>query len=244
MVVRPLDELDLRDELRRDPDDVALAHAAAASAPDRTAARRVERTQQREQPLDLLVVEARADVADVAELVLPSSNTPSRSAPKRARAPALSPRVAADHELLAVRRLDLHPVARPPAGLVARVPRLGHDPLEALLLRRLEQRLAVVEGLRELHVLDALVEQPVEPLPPLRQREADHRLAVDLEHVERDEDVPSCPPCPAASRRRSRDRARRARTPRRRARRSACAAPCRSTSRRRRSAPSGRSRCG
>ena len=66
------------------------------------------------------------------------------------RAPALALRVAADDELLPAVRLDLQPVAAALALLVARRRLLGHDALEPLLLRRLEQRLAVVEGAGEL----------------------------------------------------------------------------------------------
>src|SRR5439155_15948211 len=47
-----------------------------------------------------------------------------------------------------------------------------------------EERLAVLEGLREPNRAVAPVEERLEPLTPVAQRQADERLALDLEHVE------------------------------------------------------------
>ena len=80
--------------------------------------------------------------------------------------------------------LDLQPVARPPAREVPRAEALRHDPFEPLLVRGREQRLPVVEALREAHGLVPLVEQLLEPLAPLLDRELDDRLALDFEQVE------------------------------------------------------------
>src|SRR3954451_8728011 len=61
---------------------------------------------------------------------------------------------------------------------------LGDPALELLLLRRLEERVAVLEGLREPDRAVAPVEQAVEQLAPLGQREVEQRLPVQLEQVE------------------------------------------------------------
>src|SRR5207248_5471206 len=97
---------------------------------------------------------------------------------------ALALRPAADHELLEAARLDLQPVARALALAVRRGRTLGHDALEALLGRDLAQRLAVGERARDLNGALPLVEEGREPLAPLRQRQLDDRLAVELEQVE------------------------------------------------------------
>ena len=181
-VVRPLDELDLGDELRLDPDDVALAdprHLRHLAERRRVA---LERLQLLQQPVDLAVVETGADVADVDELAALVGREDERA--ERPCATALAARVAGDHELLAAVALDLQPLARAPAREVAGAEPLRHDPLELLLLGRGEQRVAVVEALRELHDPVPLVEELLEPLAPLLERQVDHRLALDLEQVE------------------------------------------------------------
>ena len=80
--------------------------------------------------------------------------------------------------------LDLQPLARPLALPIRRVGALGDDPLEPLLLRRAEQRLAVLERLREPDGAVAPVEQRLQPPAPLAQRQIDERLALELEQVE------------------------------------------------------------
>ncbi len=93
-----------------------------------------ERLQLLEQPADLGVVEAGADVPDVRQLAALVHREDQRAERRRATAAAL--RVAGDEELLAPVRLDLQPVARAPALEVPRVGALGHDPLELLLRSR------------------------------------------------------------------------------------------------------------
>ena len=98
-VVRPLDELDLADELGLDPDDVGLAHprhlrhlgerATSGCSSGRSCASSSSM---------LRVREPGADVADVDELVAAPDAEHERA--EAARAPALAPRVAGDHELL------------------------------------------------------------------------------------------------------------------------------------------------
>ncbi len=97
-VVRPLGELDLGDELRLDPDDVALADARHLR--NLLERRRVplERLQLRQEPVDLAVAEPGADVPDVDEVAALVGREHERA--ERARAPALPARVAGDHELL------------------------------------------------------------------------------------------------------------------------------------------------
>jgi hypothetical protein len=144
-VVRPLGELDLTDELRLDPDDVALAdlwHLRDLFEGRRLA---LERAQLGEQLLDLRPGEAGADVA----YILESRASPDREHERTERpgAAALPLRVAGDDERLAAVGLDLEPVARSAADGVPRVGALGHDPLEALLLCGLVEGLAVLEDL-------------------------------------------------------------------------------------------------
>src|SRR5207248_8540185 len=144
-VVRPLGELDLADELRLDPHDVALpdlghlGHLAEGRVPS------LERPQLREQPVDLLLGEAGAAVADPHELVAAAHREHERA--EASCPPALALRVAGDDELLPAVRLDLEPLASPLTRLVERVGALGDHALEALLARRREERLPVVEAL-------------------------------------------------------------------------------------------------
>src|SRR5207248_3417891 len=182
--------LDLADELRLHPHDVALAHLRHLRHGLERRRLALERAQLLQQLLDLLAGEAGADVADVVEL-LPATDRQDERA-KRAGSPALPLRVAGDDELLAAVRLDLQPVARTAADRVPRVGALGHDPFEPLLLRRLEQRLAVVEHLGEADCAVAPVEQLLEPPAALGQRQVDQRLALELEQVE-DEVDERCP---------------------------------------------------
>ena len=81
-------------------------------------------------------------------------------------------------------RLDLQPVPRATTLDVPRAGALCHHALEMLLLRSGLQRLPVVEDCRKPDGAVALVEQLLEPGAPLRQRQVDHRLPVQLEQVE------------------------------------------------------------
>ena len=149
-----------------------------------------------------------------------------------ALAPPLPLRPAADHELLAAVRLHLQPVARRACPRGSGEPaRFAITPSSPCSSRRLEQRLAVVEGAGDLHDAAARDER-LEPLAALAQRQADERLAVELEQVEDRRRRAASPACPAASPRSSGGRARRARRPRRRRRSRASAAPRRAPSRR------------
>src|SRR5207248_2129960 len=128
LVVCPLDELDLGDELRLDPDDVALAHLRHLRHLMERRLLALERTQLLEQTVDLLVREAGTDVARVDELVAFAHAEDERT--ERVRAAPLASRVAGDHELLPAVGLDLQPVARAPPRLVARVGPLRDDSLQ------------------------------------------------------------------------------------------------------------------
>ena len=101
---------------------------------------------------------------------------------ERALAAPVPARVAGDHELLALLGLDLQPLPAPPSRVTGVGP-LGEDTLEALLLRGLEQRLAVVEHRRELDGR-VLVYELLQPRVPLLERQVDERLALELEQVE------------------------------------------------------------
>ena len=147
--MRPLDELDLRDELGLDPVTSELRTRGIFGISANGESARSSGAQQREQPLDLGVGEARADVARPAQhtrVVYPGDE---RAEP--AGAATLPARVPGDHDLLGLAELHLPPVGRPAAGPVRRVHLLGDDALELLLARGREQRLAVVELRRDEH---------------------------------------------------------------------------------------------
>ena len=113
--MRPLAELDLGDELRLDPRRRRPCARAASSAARGTASRaRSSGFSSFSSRVDLVVAEAGADVADVAELAA-LVDARARATPKLPRAAALAARVARDDELLAAVRLHLQPVARAPA---------------------------------------------------------------------------------------------------------------------------------
>ena len=143
-----------------------------------------------------------------------SSCTAEDERAERARAAALAPRVAGDHELLPAVRLDLQPVARAAAlAVAASRPAWRRSPRSPAPARPRAERLAVLERLGELDAAAAAVEQRARAAARRsRERQVDERLAVDLEHVERDVDVRRPGRRPAASRRSSPGRPRRART--------------------------------
>ena len=181
-VVRELGERGFGDELRLDPDDVALAHPRHLRRLREGRSLLLERLQLLQQPLLLVVVEAGADVADPLEPFRTVRRQHQRA--ERPLAPALAARVAGDHELLLAVRLELEPVARALARQVLRLEPLAHDPLEPPLLRGLVERGRIGEALGELDGAVAAVQQLAQPLSPLRERQVEHRLAVHLEQVE------------------------------------------------------------
>src|SRR3712207_7292294 len=75
-------------------------------------------------------------------------------------------------------------IRRPPKSTLFPYPTL----FRSLLLGDVEQRLAVVERLAQLHGAVPPVDQRGEPLAALRQRQVDEWRALDLEHVEEVED--------------------------------------------------------
>ena len=81
--------------------------------------------------------------------------------------------------------LELQPVARASSHRVAGVEALGDDPLELLLLRRRQQRVAVVERFGKTHVSVPLVEKLHQPFAALDEWQVDERFALDLDHVKR-----------------------------------------------------------
>src|SRR5206468_6404125 len=107
-VVRPFGELHLADELRLDPHDVALAHLGHLRDLFERRTRSLQRPELVEQLLDLLAVEAGADVARVDELA--AAVIAEDEGAEARRAPSRSLREATDHELLLAVGLDLQPV--------------------------------------------------------------------------------------------------------------------------------------
>ena len=181
-VVRPLRELDLAHELRLDPHDVALAHLRHLRLGGERAGVSPQRLELLQEPVDVVLGEAGAAVADPVDVV--PAIRPEHERAEAPGAPALSLRPAADDELLALVRLELQPVAAAPAFEVARLRALRHHAFEPTLERRGEEPLAVVEGRRDLHRRLPWVEQLLQPRAAFRERQIEQRHAVDLEHVE------------------------------------------------------------
>ena len=115
-LVRPLRELDLRDELRLDPRDVGPTHARHLRNLGERRIRALERSEQSQQPLDLAVREARPDVSRPPQhtrVVYPDDE---RAEPSRAS--SLPARVPGDDDLLRLAQLELVPVRRATPRLV------------------------------------------------------------------------------------------------------------------------------
>src|SRR6266498_1553313 len=178
----PLGELHLAHEVRLDPDHVAFAHLRHLRHLAEGRGRPFQRPELVEQLLDLLTVEARADVARICELVALVVAEHERAEARRP--PARSLGEAGDDEFLLAVCLDLQPVASALALDVPRLEPLRDDPLELLLLRGLQKRLAVVERFGQPHGAIPPVEELLQPLAALDEGEVDERLAFDLEQVE------------------------------------------------------------
>ena len=229
-VVRPLGELDLGDELRLDPGDVAPCAPAASSAPRRTAtssrssgcraARAAGRSRASSKP--------GADVPRPAQAVRPRGRRgrARRTRPRGGPGPACSRRS----------RAPGGPAASPSASRASAGParygesaRFATTPSKPLLAAPPRAAPRRRRTRRDADAALPRVDQLLEPLAPLGQRQVEQRLAVDLEQVE-DDETTSCP-LPCWSARSARARPRRARRPRRRARRRASAARARARGR-------------
>ena len=129
-LVRPLHELDLRDEARLEPDDVRATDPRHLRS---LGERRVvphERLEDLQQPVDLVVAEARADVPRPTKP--PGLVDGDDEGAETARAPPLALRVTDDDDFLPLAHLHLPPLRAPPSRLVARVGSLRDDALEPL----------------------------------------------------------------------------------------------------------------
>src|SRR5205823_6670213 len=93
-----------------------------------------------------LVGEARADMRGIAKLAAVPITDEQRT---QRRACTFALRVAADHEVRGVRRLDLEPRARALAGLVAAVLALADHAFQAARLRGGQQLDAVLRRMHE-----------------------------------------------------------------------------------------------
>src|SRR6266853_559252 len=130
---RPLDELDLRDELRLDE----MGFTRRLANGERALALR-EGFHRALQLLEHRVGEPGPHLARIGELARVVVADEERPRLPISFALALDP--AADHELLAVVVLDLHPDPGAPARLIRRVELLAHDALEPRFMARLEHR--------------------------------------------------------------------------------------------------------
>ena len=107
----------------------------------------LQRRQQRLQPVELGLGEARADAAGVAQLAVRARACPP-AARRSAPGAALPRQPAADQQLLALDVLDLHPAVAAPPGLVGAVQPLGDHALQALLGADGEHLRAVADDVR------------------------------------------------------------------------------------------------
>ena len=140
--------------------------------------RRLER---REQLATRSLVEAAADLAGVVQGPLGVDRDDQRA--DIVHAP-LSRQPTHHHQLLIQAKLDLQPVGRSPAGLVAAIAALGDDPLQVALRRGMHERLPVAHHVRR-RADDRVRAQHVgkQSLPVL-ERHVDERATVEVEQVE------------------------------------------------------------
>src|SRR5438105_2938221 len=134
-VVGPLGEADLADELRPRPVDRRARFRAAVER----ALVGLDLAQLRDDARERLLVETRPDVPDVLEFArfVEAEDERAEVLPRPLR---LGP--PGDDRLLALLRLDLEPVGRPPFDVRAAAA-LRDDPFEAFLPRGFEERGAV-----------------------------------------------------------------------------------------------------
>ena len=107
----PLAEADLADELGRRPNDVSLPHLWHLGDDLERARLALERPQLAQEPLDLLLVEARTAVSNPDEIASAANGEDER--PEAGRPPSLAFRVARDQKLLPLLCLHLKPFSRP-----------------------------------------------------------------------------------------------------------------------------------
>ncbi len=176
---RPLAELDLGDQLRRDEQRAARRALAGFE-------RRVLALQRREQLAELVelgVGEAGADAPGVAELAVGVIDADEQRADPLAPAP-LAGQPAADHELLAAEVLDLQPAAVACAGRVGRVQPLGDDALELLRGGRREHVLGLAGQMVRRLPARAVELECAQSLAPLAVGQRDQRVPVEPQQVE------------------------------------------------------------
>jgi hypothetical protein len=186
-------ELDLGDELRPGPADVGLPAWRAGSGERALAG--LELCEARQHAGHLVAAEARADPADIDQLVTVVDADQQRSELARLAGPA------ADHHLVAGAAFGLLP-ALAAIGAVGRVEALRHDPLQRHAAGRLQDRLA--GHLEMVDVADAPpffgwgglrrgVEQGLQPRLALAQRQVPQVRPFGEQQVEGEEDQIAAP---------------------------------------------------
>src|SRR5262249_28365070 len=139
-VVGPFRELDLCDEIRFYP----VRRLVRLDGARERRLLRLALLQQRRNPLELLLIESGAGVADVDEFAV-LVDAEQQRAEVRARLPRLGP--APDNELLFVKQLDLAPRRTAPPRLVERGGFLRDEAFPSLFLRARVQRTRVADDL-------------------------------------------------------------------------------------------------
>ena len=148
----------------------------------------LERPQRLAQGVDVHVRDPRADVARPVQAVRLAATEHERA---ELPAPPRPARVPDDREILLRAELHLLPLRRPPAEPVRRVGALRDHALELPLACRLEQRDPVLERGRDADCVDGRVDQLLQELAALAERQRVHRLAVPHEQVEDHQDEPA-----------------------------------------------------
>ena len=180
--MRPLGELDVRDELRLGPGDTRRAETRISRHACERAPLARERPERGEHLVECSFGESGADVSGVDELsALVQPREDERAEPL---ACALASHPARDSQLLAPPRLDLEPVAAPRSGPIPRVRPLGHDPFEPLGYGHVHQGRAIVEHVREPYDRAVRDDRVGEACTALVERQVEERPAVELEQVE------------------------------------------------------------
>ena len=126
---------------------------------------------------------AREPGADLARVAQPPVLVVAEQQRAEVGAAALRRRVAADHELLLGRALELEPVARAAVD-VRRVGALGDQPLPALAARLAEQLLAVAVAMRREADVAVELERPPQQRLAGAERERGRVVAGEVEQVE------------------------------------------------------------
>ncbi len=176
----PLGELHAGDQLRADP----VWFFVGRRRRQERRRRRCARFEEAPDPRQLLVAEAAADVARVAQAALAGGKAQQQRAEPGARAARFG--VAAHDQILFFDQLELSPILGPAPRPIDRARVLGDDPLPAPRPRLVHQRRAVALLPRDpdrAAVADAR-QRRLQPAPPLGERQPAQIVATVAQEIE------------------------------------------------------------